>query len=172
VRQKHLTLFCLLITLCLILPEMVPATASQPKSDVKTPATVSDTSEKQTTADHSKFPALNQTFETGQAITDACLTCHTEADDQIQKTIHWNWLSSYDAEGKTGKAGYSINNFCISGNKMEDTDCTTCHIGWNKKKEGINCLLCHSQKDIKWRDEFNDYAFFKESGDMDIAAEI
>lgn len=171
-RRKHVTLFCLMITACLLLPAAVPATAVNPGNNAKTPLMMTDTSEKQTTADHTKFPLLNQTFETGQAITEACLSCHSEADDQIHQTIHWNWLSPYDAEGKTGKAGYSINNFCISANKMEDSDCNSCHIGWNKKEEGINCLLCHSQKDVKWRDEFNDYAFFKESGDMDIAEEI
>ncbi len=170
--RNNFILFSLLIIFSLVQPEAISAAAPESGKVAKSLEMTADAPENNFTADHSKFPALNQTFETGQDITNACLSCHNEADDQIHKTIHWTWLSPYDAEGKTGKAGYSINNFCISANKMEDTDCTTCHIGWNKKKEGINCLLCHSQKDIKWRDEFKDYAYFKESGDLDIANEI
>jgi octaheme c-type cytochrome (tetrathionate reductase family) len=124
------------------------------------------------TTDHSKFPALDREFDSGTEITEACLSCHTEAEAQIHKTIHWTWLSPYDVDGTLGKAGYSINNFCVSANKMKDTECTHCHVGWKAKEDGINCLLCHSQKDIKWRDEFADYHFFKEMGDKEIADEI
>lgn len=125
-----------------------------------------------TTADHSGFEILSQRFENGNDITAACLSCHTKADAQFRETIHWTWLSPYDESGETGKAGYSVNNFCISANKMEDQDCSSCHTGWNGKKEGINCLLCHSQKDIKWRDELKDYQYFTESGESEIADDI
>ncbi len=125
-----------------------------------------------TTADHSAFEILNQPFENGNDITAACLSCHTQADAQFRETIHWTWLSPYDESGETGKAGYSVNNFCISANKMEDKDCSSCHTGWNGKHESINCLLCHSKKDIKWRDEFKDYQYFKETGETEIAGEI
>lgn len=124
------------------------------------------------TTDHRKFGALSQEFESGPEITEACLSCHTEAADQFYETIHWTWLSPYDTDGTLGKAGYSINNFCVSANKMQDTDCLNCHVGWKGKEDGINCLLCHCQKDIKWREEFADYQFFKETGDLDIAADI
>ena len=124
------------------------------------------------TTDHSKFPALDREFDSGAEITEACLSCHTEAEEQFHKTIHWTWLSPYDVDGTLGKAGYSVNNFCVSANKMRDTECSHCHVGWNGKEDGINCLLCHSQKDIKWRDEFADYHFFKEMGDAEIAGEI
>ena len=127
---------------------------------------------KWTTADHSKFDALNKRFESGNEITEACLSCHSEAADQIKETIHWTWLSPYDDGGETGKAGYSVNNFCVSANKMEDKKCSNCHIGWNGKEERINCLLCHGQKDVKWRAEFKDYHFFSEMGDTGIANEI
>jgi octaheme c-type cytochrome (tetrathionate reductase family) len=127
---------------------------------------------KWSTADHSKFEVLNQNFEKGPDITKACLSCHSEAEEQLHKTIHWTWQSPYDDTGDTGKAGYSVNNFCVSANKMQDTDCNSCHIGWDAKNDGINCLLCHSQKNIQWKDEFKDYAFFMETGDVDIANDI
>lgn len=127
---------------------------------------------KWTTTDHANLDALDKKFESGQEITEACLSCHSEAAEQIKETIHWTWLSPYDDGGETGKAGYSLNNFCVSANKMADKQCSSCHIGWNGKEDGINCLLCHSSKDVQWRAEFKDYQFFTEMGDTEIADEI
>jgi octaheme c-type cytochrome (tetrathionate reductase family) len=127
---------------------------------------------KWSTANHSKFPILNQTFESGEQVTQACVTCHVEAEEQLKKTIHWTWLSPYDDTGETGKAGYSVNNFCVSANKMQDVECSNCHIGWNGKESSVNCLKCHSQKDVHWHDAFHDYKSFKESGDIEIADDI
>lgn len=41
------------------------------------------------TADHSKFPILQREFTSGPEVTSACLTCHTEADDQMMHSIHF-----------------------------------------------------------------------------------
>jgi len=128
--------------------------------------------EKWSTADHSKFEALNRNFETGAEITAACLSCHSEAEIQLHDTIHWTWLSPYDETGETGKAGYSVNNFCVSSNKMQDTDCNKCHIGWDGKEDGINCMACHGSVDIDWKGSLSDYAYFKEIGEVEIADDI
>ena len=86
------------------------------------------------TIDHSKIDALNKDFKTGEEITQACISCHSEAATQFHKTIHWTWLASGDKKDiRYGKAGYSVNNFCISGNAMEDKACLSCHTSWNKK---------------------------------------
>ena len=69
-----------------------------------------------TTTDHSKLKALQQKFESGREITEACLSCHSEAESQLHHSIHWKWLSPYESDGLIGKAGYSINDFCISTN--------------------------------------------------------
>ncbi len=61
-----------------------------------------------TTADHSKFKVLQQEFKSASDVTEACLTCHTEASKQVQKTIHWTW--EYDKEKMLGKR-YVLNNF-------------------------------------------------------------
>lgn len=99
------------------------------------------------TTDHSKHKVLQQNFKSGSEITQACLTCHTEAEEQFKMTIHWTWTDPNSAKDTiTGKAGHSVNNFCISTNKMKDRMCVSCHPGWNGKSEGINCLVCHSQK--------------------------
>jgi len=45
------------------------------------------------TADHSKFKALQQVFNSGPEVTKACLSCHTEASKQLHKTQHWRWSS-------------------------------------------------------------------------------
>lgn len=64
------------------------------------------------TADHSKFIILQQEFTSGPEVTEACLSCHTEAALQFHKTIHWTWLDPNTQENtKLGKGGLSINNF-------------------------------------------------------------
>lgn len=60
------------------------------------------------TADHKKFKALQEDFQTGPEVTRACLTCHTEAATQMHKSIHWTW--EWDKAGGMGKKN-SINNF-------------------------------------------------------------
>ncbi|MFO7862197.1 MAG: tetrathionate reductase family octaheme c-type cytochrome [Desulfosalsimonas sp.] len=125
-----------------------------------------------TTADHSEMEAMKKTFESGQQITETCLSCHSLADDQLFHTIHWKWLSPYEDGDLVGKAGYSINNFCISTNKMNDKKCSSCHIGWNGKEDGINCLVCHGGEDMDWKAQFKDYQFFKEMGETELVSEI
>ena len=124
-----------------------------------------------TTADHSKMEALRKPFESGREITEACLSCHSMADDQLMHTIHWSWQSPYE-DGDVGKAGYSINTFCISSNRMNDTSCNKCHIGWEGKEDGINCLKCHGQKEMDWQAQFKDLHFFEETGETEIVEEI
>ena len=60
------------------------------------------------TADHKKFQALQQDFQTGPEVTKACLTCHTEAAGQMHKSIHWTW--QWEKAGGMGKKN-AINNF-------------------------------------------------------------
>ncbi len=124
-----------------------------------------------TTSDHSKHPALQKTFSTGQQITDACISCHSEAQDQFKKTIHWTWIGHTDENGKQlGKAGDSLNNFCLATNKMEDKGCASCHTGWKGKEQGVNCLVCHSQKNVNWSEAFEDYQAFAGSKDPEEVA--
>ena len=123
---------------------------------------------KPTTADHSQFKALQQAFASGPEISKACISCHTKAADQLKKTLHWTWLDpNSPKENQKGKAGYSLNNFCISANGMNDHHCNECHIGWNSqgKKAAIDCLRCHGQKKINWEELFEDYKYFTESKD-------
>lgn len=96
-----------------------------------------NTTKNWTTADHSKFAALNRNFETGAELSNACLSCHSGAEAQLHDSIHWTWLSPYDDSGDFGKAGYSVNNFCISSNKMNDTECCNCHIGWEDVEQTV-----------------------------------
>ncbi|NNF98400.1 MAG: tetrathionate reductase family octaheme c-type cytochrome [Desulfobacteraceae bacterium] len=125
------------------------------------------------TVDHAKLQALNKNFATGAEITDACLSCHSEADAQFRESIHWTWLANGDRE--KGKAGYSLNNFCLSTNKLADESCLACHPGWGTRREAINCLACHSRKTMNFEEAFEDYqAFSVETDDesIEIAKEI
>lgn len=128
------------------------------------------------TADHSKFAVLNQNFTNGDQVTSACLTCHSEAAMQFHKTIHWTWLvEDGTARRQLGKAGDSVNNFCISTNRMNDAKCTKCHTGWHGKNTAVNCLKCHGRKKIDFKEAFEDYQAFMNSDDPDeriLAGEV
>ena len=121
-----------------------------------------------TTTDHSQHEALKQNFTTGEEITKACLSCHTSADKQIHETIHWTWRATGEGKDITyGKAGDSLNSFCLSGNGMKDKGCLKCHIGWNKKGvDGqINCLSCHNNSGFNFLSAFSDIKAFLKDGD-------
>ncbi|OPL16087.1 MAG: hypothetical protein AVO39_06460 [delta proteobacterium MLS_D] len=62
------------------------------------------------TADHSILEELDQPMERGPDVTRTCLSCHTEAGNQVQKTIHWTWGEGEMGEEGLGKA-HIINNF-------------------------------------------------------------
>ena len=128
------------------------------------------------TVDHSRIEALKKDFRSGPEVTQACISCHTEAGDQFYQTIHWTWKAYKDDKGhQFGKGGDSINNFCISADRMQDKGCLSCHPGWGKKTEAVNCLNCHGQKQINWEESFEDLGAFAESDDpeeQEIADEI
>lgn len=64
------------------------------------------------TADHKKHEALKKSFASGPEVTQACLSCHSEAAHQFHQTIHWTWMDPNSSESnKLGKGGLSINNF-------------------------------------------------------------
>lgn len=105
------------------------------------------------TADHTKFPILQQTFKSGPEVTKACLTCHTEAAHQVMGSIHWTWHFKHPKTGQQlGKASV-LNSFC--GNvASNEARCTSCHVGygWTKLSEGppkaqtaVDCLVCHDR---------------------------
>jgi octaheme c-type cytochrome (tetrathionate reductase family) len=119
-----------------------------------------------TTTDHSKMDALNQDFTSGEQVTQACLSCHTDASMQFEKTIHWTWKVESETPGvMNGKAGHAVNNFCISGNAMEDKGCLGCHVGWNGTEEGVNCLNCHGGEKYNYKEAFGDIQAFLEDDD-------
>jgi octaheme c-type cytochrome (tetrathionate reductase family) len=128
------------------------------------------------TTDHSRIEALQKDFRSGTEVTQACLSCHTEAAEQFHQTIHWTWNAYTTENGSThGKGGDSINNFCISANSMQDKGCLSCHPGWGNQTEAVNCLNCHGQQIINWEESFEDLEAFDGSDDPDeqeIADEI
>lgn len=129
-----------------------------------------------TTADHSKVDALNRDFTSGSQITEACLSCHTDASMQFEKTIHWTWRVDSEKPGiMNGKAGHAVNNFCISGNAMEDKSCLACHVGWNGVEEGVNCLNCHGGETYNYQEAFGDIQAFMGDDDpetLEIVKEL
>lgn len=105
--------------------------------------------------DHSKFEILKQEFKRPQDVTNACLSCHNQADHEIMMTSHWKWSRPTITEnGDTLELGKKnlLNNFCI-GTGSNEPRCTSCHIGygWKDKNfdftisENIDCIVCHDQ---------------------------
>lgn len=103
-----------------------------------------------TTADHSKFKALQREFTTGPELTRVCLSCHTEAAGQIHRTKHWKWeYRNPQTDQLLGKK-HVVNNFCISVASNEAA-CNSCHIGYGWKdasfdftsEENVDCVVCH-----------------------------
>ncbi len=180
-RPSAITMIAMLAvaaTLALAAPWLAPpapaAVEGQAPGRAMAHQAVDNRAEEWTTTDHSKHAALKATFRDGQQITAACLSCHSEAGEQLQTAIHWTWIDPQsDPDSPRGKAGYSLNNFCISANGMEDKSCNACHIGWNGKGSGktseINCLTCHGQKKFNFEEAFADLAYFLEEGDEDSA---
>ena len=102
------------------------------------------------TADHSKFEALQKPFATGPEVTAACLTCHTEASKQLHKTTHWTWAFDNPMTGQQLGKKNVINNFCVA-TSTNWPRCTSCHIGYGWKddnfdfasEKNVDCLVCH-----------------------------
>jgi octaheme c-type cytochrome (tetrathionate reductase family) len=100
--------------------------------------------------DHTSFGVLQGPFATPQEVTKACLSCHTEAGNQIVHTTHWTWEFVNQTTGQVLGKKTLINNYCIS-NQSNEPRCTSCHIGygWKDKtfdfsaQENIDCLVCH-----------------------------
>lgn len=102
--------------------------------------------------DHGKFDVLKGPFATGPDVTKACLSCHTEAAQQVHKSIHWTWDYTNPKTGqKLGKKNV-INNFCVALDSNEPR-CTSCHAGYGwkdakcdfKSEANVDCLVCHEQ---------------------------
>ncbi len=120
----------------------MPAAVPAPAATVK--------KESNSTADHSKFKELQKTFKTAPEVTKACLTCHTEAAKQIQKTKHWTFeFINPETNQKLGKK-HVINNFCTAVESNQKF-CNACHVGygWENDKfdftaeENVDCVVCH-----------------------------
>ncbi len=122
--------------------------AAQPSA---TPDTSSArTGTKSSTADHSKFVQLQKPFKTGEEVTEACLSCHTEAAKQVMATKHWTWdFKQVHTGQRLGKKNV-LNSFCI-GTRSNEAFCTACHVGYGWKDDSfdftsernVDCLVCH-----------------------------
>ncbi len=169
-RKNPLLIYTALVACCLMLiPSILFAAGSKeeqaPGRSMAQQATKSKILWR--TSDHSKHKALQKEFKSGAELTQACISCHSEAEKQFHKTIHWTWLADpADNDRQYGKAGNSLNNFCISTNKTDDASCLACHPGWGTSKQSpVNCLVCHSQKSVNFDEAMTDIQGFLEDGD-------
>jgi octaheme c-type cytochrome (tetrathionate reductase family) len=108
------------------------------------------------TADHSQFEVLQGPFSSGQEVTAACLSCHTEAAHQVMQTRHWTWEYENPLTGEVLGKKTMLNTFCI-GDRSNEAFCHTCHIGYGWKDKtfdfneptNVDCLACHNTGEYK-----------------------
>ena len=102
------------------------------------------------TADHSQFKSLQQTFTSGSAVTRACLECHSKAADEVMASKHWTWeFPDPHSQKKLGKQNV-LTSFSL-GIQSNNAVCNACHVGYGWKdntfdfsaKENVDCLVCH-----------------------------
>ncbi len=103
--------------------------------------------------DHSKFPELQKDFQSPQEVTETCLKCHNNIDEQLMMNEHWTWAKKDSIPGRGvfyfGKKNV-LNNFCIGASSNEKL-CTMCHAGFDFKTQhwdstqtqNMDCLVCH-----------------------------
>jgi len=104
------------------------------------------------TADHSKFDELKQSFSNGSEVTKACLKCHTEAGHQFMKNIHWTWTYKNNKTGQLLGKKHLVNTFCTNARGNEGM-CAQCHAGYGWKDDSfdfsnqnnIDCVVCHDR---------------------------
>ncbi|SOB98727.1 tetrathionate reductase family octaheme c-type cytochrome [Rhodobacter maris] len=103
------------------------------------------------TADHSKFEILKGPFSSGPEVTAACLSCHTEASNQVMHSVHWSWSYENAATGQQLGKAHELNAFCgnVASNEVR---CTSCHVGYGwddvrapppSEPTKVDCLVCH-----------------------------
>ncbi len=131
-----------------------PVMAEEQAAQITAPtANKSPTKPSHATADHTKFESLKKAFNSGPEVTEACIACHTEADDQVMHSIHFKWDYTHPETGqKLGKSNV-INSFCgsVAGNEPR---CTSCHAGYGwedmaspppQQSTAVDCLVCHDR---------------------------
>lgn len=116
-----------------------------------------DVQKKGASFNHADAPQLRGPFDSGPAVTRACVSCHSREAQEFIKTVHWTWrgpspnMVGYENATNNGKVN-GVNNFCISIVSNWGR-CTQCHAGYGWKDESfdfsqvenIDCLVCHER---------------------------
>jgi octaheme c-type cytochrome (tetrathionate reductase family) len=100
--------------------------------------------------DHRNFPSLQGELASGPEVTQACLSCHSEAAHEIMSTTHWTWEYTHPETGQELGVRNIINSFWTSIESNEPF-CTSCHVGYGweddtfdfSSEQAVDCLVCH-----------------------------
>jgi octaheme c-type cytochrome (tetrathionate reductase family) len=137
----------------------------------------------QPTAIHTSHADIVQgPFDSPQAVTRNCLSCHPASASQVMQTTHWTWESQpfevawRDEPVTIGKIN-QINNFCI-GAQGNQKKCMSCHVGYGWEEsplpagegqgeggiydfanpENVDCLACHADTALYGKGDYGDPA--------------
>lgn len=109
------------------------------------------------TADHSRFEALEGPFKNAAEVNEACLSCHNTGPEQLHGTIHFTWTAPQldeDADAHALGMLHVANGFLLSTPSNIDA-CTGCHIAGTRLDDvamldassdpvaPVDCLSCH-----------------------------
>ncbi len=109
--------------------------------------------------DHSKFKQLQGPFTSPEQVTQACLSCHTQAAHQVMSTEHWTWKAWDPKTHQMVGKNHVYNNFCVSPISNEQF-CTVCHAGYGstdpdkfipfsqRSEDHVDCLVCHDHSKL------------------------
>lgn len=143
----------LLIVAALVLSGAAPAPASTAPI---VPQEVDGPVGPKTPQDHSHFKPLQGPFTSPEQVTQACLSCHTQAAREVMSTIHWTWKAWNPKTGQMVGKNEVYNTFCVSPVSNEQF-CTVCHAGYGstdpnkfipfsqRTEDHVDCLVCHDK---------------------------
>ena len=106
--------------------------------------------------DHRHFKQLQGPFTSPEQVTQACLSCHTQAARQVMSTIHWTWKAWDPKTRRMVGKNEVYNTFCVSPVSNEQF-CTVCHVGYGstdpnefvpfseRSEDHVDCLVCHDE---------------------------
>ena len=130
---------------------------------------------------HNQFPELKVDFDSVEQVTEACLQCHNNIDEQLMLNEHWNWTKTDSIPGRgmveLGKNNI-INNFCIGATSNEKI-CAKCHVGYgytrktfdNTARNKMDCIICHDATGTYIKGKNPGYGFPSAKVDLSYVAQ-
>ncbi len=147
-------MLAIVLTAVSALPLLAQATESAEEQATSAPRLAAPSS----TADHTRYEALQGPFKNARQVNEACLSCHNTGPEQLHGTIHFTWTAPQSPDDNVGADPLGMlhvtNGFLLSTPSNFDA-CTGCHIAGTRLEDPamldatsdpvapVDCLSCH-----------------------------